>query len=182
MNKRALKVRSLVVLIVVFSVLFDQLSKLTVLNYLSEGSTVTFIPGFIDRVLIYNTGAAWGAGGSDTRSRILLVVISWAVAIGLLIYLIYVTIKKKDVKVGLWIILAFVLGGDIGNLIDRTFFYSRGVVDFISIQSWWPNFGIFNVADSILTCSLIALAIYIIVESVESDRREKHRIDEHTKK
>ena len=62
-------------------------------------------------------------------------------------------------------------------MIDRTFFFNReqgSVVDFLSIQRWWPNFGIFNVADAILVCSIFALLIYFIVELVKEEI-EKHK-------
>ena len=57
-------------------------------------------------------------------------------------------IAALQVATSLGVSIALIFGGDIGNLIDRTFFFNRGVIDFISIQSWFPGFGIFNIADS----------------------------------
>lgn len=169
------------ILIIVFCVLFDQITKSAAMNNLNEGTIVPFIPHFIEWDLVFNKGAAWGLGEDATWSRILLIIISWAVVIGFIIYAIYLKLKKKEFKFGLWIIFAFIIGGDIGNLIDRTFFYDRGVVDFISIQSWWNGFGIFNVADSILVCSLFALIIYFVVELILERNRKNKEIDEKIK-
>ena len=164
--------------VILFSVLFDQITKIIAVNSLQfVGNSVPFIPGFIDFTLVYNTGAAWGIGGDNTASRIILIIISWIVAVGLIGYFVYCYFKKKEIKFGLFIICSFIVGGDIGNLIDRTFFYDRGVIDFISIQSWWPNFGIFNIADSILVCSIIALIIYLIVNYIKEYKNEKKRVD-----
>ena len=154
-------------LVILFSVLFDQITKIIAVNSLQfVGNSVPFIPGFIDFTLVYNTGAAWGIGGDNTASRIILIIISWIVAVGLIGYFVYCYFKKKEIKLGLFIICSF-----------RTFFYDRGVIDFISIQSWWPNFGIFNIADSILVCSIIALIIYLIVNYIKDYINEKKRVD-----
>lgn len=163
--------------IVLFSILFDQITKYAALGCLkTAGTSYEFIPGFLDFTLVFNTGAAWGTGGDATWSRILLIIISWAVALFIIGLFIFYVVKKKPIKKGLFIIVAFILGGDIGNLIDRTFFYDRGVIDFLSIQSWWPGFGIFNIADSILVCSIFALIIYYIVEMVKEHIKENKRL------
>ena len=159
------------VIILIFCIAFDQISKYVALGTLETvGTSVTFIPGFINFTLTLNKGAAWGVGSGSDFSRIILILISRAVAIGFIGYFIYAVVKKKEIKLGAFIICAFIVGGDIGNLIDRTFFYDRGVIDFLDITSWWPGFGIFNVADSILVCSIIALIIYIIVEVIKDSR------------
>lgn len=164
--------------IVIFSLAFDQISKYVALDALKvEGTTAPFIPGFIDFTLVFNTGAAWGMGGDSTWSRILLILISWLVAILLIGMFAYYVYKKKEIKLGIFIIASFILGGDLGNLIDRTFFYERGVIDFISFQSWWPNFGIFNVADAILVCSIIALIIYYVIEMIKEYLKERKRLN-----
>ena len=69
--------------------------------------------------------------------------------------------------------IALILGGDIGNLIDRTFFFDRGVVDFISVQSWLPGFGIFNIADSCLVVGILLLLVYFIYDEFKSSKEEK---------
>ena len=175
-KKNILFVISLVLIVIVF-VLFDQITKILAIRYLTGKGEVPFLGDLLVFNLVYNKGAAWGMGGDNLFTRILLVIISWLVAVGIIGYFIYLVIKRKEIKYGFWIIFSFVLGGDIGNLIDRTFFFNReqgSVVDFLSIQRWWPKFGIFNVADAILVCSIFALLIYFIVELVKEEI-EKHK-------
>ena len=175
-KKNIIFVISLVLIVIVF-VLFDQITKILAIRYLTGKGEVPFLGDLLVFNLVYNKGAAWGMGGDNLFTRILLVIISWLVAVGIIGYFIYLVIKRKEIKYGFWIILSFILAGDIGNLIDRTFFFNReqgSVVDFLSIQRWWPKFGIFNVADAILVCSIFALLIYFIVELVKEEI-EKHK-------
>ena len=175
-KKNIIFVISLVLIVIVF-VLFDQITKILAIRYLTGKGEVPFLGDLLVFNLVYNKGAAWGMGGDNLFTRILLVIISWLVAVGIIGYFIYLVIKRKEIKYGFWIIFSFVLAGYIGNLIDRTFFFNReqgSVVDFLSIQRWWPKFGIFNVADAILVCSIFALLIYFIVELVKEEI-EKHK-------
>ena len=66
-------------------------------------------------------------------------------------------------------------------LIDRTFFFNRGVIDFISIQSWFPNFGIFNIADSCLVVGLILLIVYFVIDEFKEQKRQKLKNEEKIK-
>jgi len=174
-----------IILITIFGVLSDQITKISAENNLTIGQSIPFLGDtFLVFTLTYNTGGAWGLGGDQTWSRILLILVSWVVAIGIIVYFIYSFVKKKINK-ALIIIFSFVLSGDIGNLIDRTFFYNRGVIDFLDISRWWKNFGIFNVADSILVCSLFALIIYYIYsfisEEIKKNKKAKEKVENEDK-
>lgn len=176
-----LKRRNIIIVIICFliaivCIVLDQVSKVVAQNLLIEGEKVSFIPNFIDFELVYNTGAAFSAGSNSMFMRILFVIISWVVALGISGYFIYSLLKNKKIDTVFFIILAFILGGDVGNLIDRTFYFERGVVDFISIQSWWKNFGIFNVADSFLTVSIAALIVYFVVDFLKDYIEERKLI------
>lgn len=163
-------------------VAFDQASKYLAEFYLTDKGTVPFIPGFIDFRLVYNKGAAWGMGDGALWSRILLCSISWIVFIGLPIYIIYLMAKGKKLNTLFTVCLGLILAGDFGNLIDRTFFFDRGVIDFISIQSWFPGFGIFNIADSCLVVGIILLLVYFIIEEVKEQKAQKAKNEEALKK
>lgn len=185
-TKRNILLLVTMILIVVAFVLFDQITKYFAVKYLTIGQEVNFLGDtLLVFCLTYNKGAAWGMGGNNTVLRILLVCISWAVALGIIGYFIYLAVKRKEIKVGLWIILSFVVAGDIGNLIDRTFFFNReegSVVDFLSIQRWWKNFGIFNVADAILVVSIFSLLVYLIYtfikEEIDKNKQIKEKIEQ----
>lgn len=147
--------------IFVILLIFDLVSKACAMKYLSSGTSVVFIPHLIKFTLTYNDGAAWGMGGDATWSRVLLIIISWAAMFGIIYY--YVKNYKKSSKF-LKAILMVILAGDVGNLIDRTFYYSRGVVDFIDISDFFPQFNaIFNVADCCLVVGIILLLVYFLI-------------------
>lgn len=155
-------------LIAVACIVLDQVSKYVAVDLLPNGEAKPFIPGFIDWYLTFNKGAAWGLGDGNVFTRILLVIVSWIVAFFIPGYVVLQISKSTKFDVMFGICLALIWGGDIGNLIDRTFFFERGVIDFISIQSWWPGFGIFNLADSFLVVGILALVVYFIIEEVKS--------------
>ena len=159
--------------IVVSSIVIDQVTKVCAMNFLKLGEPVTFIPGFIEFTLVYNKGAAFGMGDDALWIRIIFVLLSWVVALGLLVYVGYLIYKDKKINPFFGVCLALILGGDIGNLIDRTFFFDRGVTDFISIQSWFPNFGIFNIADSCLVVGILLLIVYLIYDEVKTSKKKK---------
>ena len=154
-------------------VIIDQVTKVIAMNSLVLGEPVTFIPNFIEFTLVFNKGAAFGMGDDALWIRIIFVLLSWAVAIGILVYVGYLIFKDKKINHFFGVCLALILGGDIGNLIDRTFFFDRGVVDFISIQSWLPNFGIFNIADSCLVVGILLLIVYFIIDEFKSSKEDK---------
>ena len=82
------------VLITIFSIAFDQISKIIAENNLQVGVAIPFIPGFIDFLLTYNLGAAWGMGDGEVWSRVLLCITSWVVALFIPCYLVYRFIKN----------------------------------------------------------------------------------------
>ena len=63
--------------------------------------------------------------------------------------------------------LAAVMGGGIGNMIDRIF--AGYVVDFLDVQ--FMDFAVFNVADIFVTCGSVALGVYIVFVEPKVERR-----------
>ena len=143
------------------------------------------IKGFewlVQLTLTFNTGAAWGAGGDNLVTRILLCFISYAAATFIIYY--YFKNRKKLSKF-LKAILMIILAGDVGNLIDRTLsfmpldtIYSKGVVDFIDITPLIKGFGIFNFADSCLCVGIFMLLIYEIVLMIKEKDKKDNKKDE----
>lgn len=139
-------------LLVAFVVIaVDQLTKIWALNALTLYEPVSVFPG-LNMTLAYNTGIAFSMlDESGDAGRWLLSALAIVVSGVLLIWLWRLMRHEKLLAAA----LGFVLGGAIGNVIDRIRF--GHVVDFIDVyyqQSHWPAF---NVADSAITLGAVLL-------------------------
>ncbi|HEY7610966.1 MAG TPA: signal peptidase II [Alphaproteobacteria bacterium] len=130
--------------------LLDQVTKLAILEWVKPPAPGIAITGFLAIVLVWNRGMSFGMFNvGDPLVPWILGAVSIAVAIGLVWWL---TRARR------WMVIAglgLVLGGAIGNLIDR--FIYGAVVDFALLHAgqWqWPAF---NLADSAITLGVIAL-------------------------
>lgn len=130
----------------------DQLTKYIVINRIGLGEKKTVIDGFFYLTHWKNTGAAWGI---MQNGKLILVPVTIIVSIVLAYYL--VKSKNKMFRVS----LSLILGGAIGNLIDRAF-REGGVVDFLDFHFGSYNFPTFNVADSFIVIGTILLGYYIL--------------------
>lgn len=126
-------------------VVLDQLTKWEVVKNFSLGQTRSIVPGIFDLTYVRNTGAAFGIlAHADARWRVPFFVLVPLVAL-LAIFQVFRRISEKDLKLAY--ALALVMGGAIGNLIDRA--WLNYVVDFLLFH-WkyeW-QFPAFNIADS----------------------------------
>ena len=130
--------------------ILDQLTKLLVCRAwpIPGKGGLVLIPGFFRLVHWRNLGAAWGIFAGRT----------WALGcFSLLVSLVLVLFWRRitEGKRGYAIPCGILLGGILGNMVDR-FFYPEGVIDFLRFE-FWPAF---NVADSAITCSVVSLIIY----------------------
>ena len=148
--------------IVVGSVALDQITKAIVVANMSPGDSLPFLPGILRLYYTQNPGAAFG---SFSEHRWVFLVFS-TVAMGVIIWLLVKHYRRHPL---LAVSLAAVLGGGIGNLIDRTL--NGSVVDFLDFQ--FVNFAVFNVADIFVTCGSIALAAYILFVEPRVEKRLK---------
>ena len=125
-------------------IVIDQVTKLAVLARLRPGERLTVIPDWFDLILAFNSGAAFSfLGDAGGWQRYLFSGLAIAVSIGLVCFL------RKPGSFALHLGLAMILGGAIGNLIDRL--RIGEVVDFLLVYhgAWsWPAF---NAADSAIT-------------------------------
>jgi signal peptidase II len=135
-------------------VVADQLTKLWIRTF-SEGQLV-FKLGFFQIVHIRNTGAAFGL--FQGQSLALTIVDFVSIAIILVLVLRFSSRFPILGNMVTRIALALVLGGTVGNLIDRLNPNLEGVTDFISVGIW-PSF---NLADSAITVGVILLAYSLI--------------------
>lgn len=155
-------------------VVLDQATKLLVKGFalpflnidhagMQLGTSVPLLDNFLRLTYIENPGMAFGI---EIGSQLVLAIFSLAASVGVLYYLNKVRNQAPVVRIA----LAMVLGGAVGNLIDRTFygilygdaplFYGK-VVDFIDVSFLHlSRFGIFNIADAAVTTGVILLLIF----------------------
>ena len=141
-----------VILIVLLLVMFDQISKLLVVNYLND--EIIFIDNFFSFTFVKNYGAAFGLFGGST---LFLVIIT----IFLILYLLFDTYKNINKKLNI-IFNILIISGALGNLIDRLF--RHYVVDFISFILFNNQMPVFNIADILVTFGVIGLIFTIFKE------------------
>jgi len=114
------------------------------------------IPGIFCIESYHNTGASFSLFSGSATAQILFVILGILVSIAIVVYSIMV--KKANLNAWFFIGGALMIGGIIGNVVDRI---ALGYVrDFISLQ--FMNFAVFNIADSALTIGVICLAVWLI--------------------
>jgi signal peptidase II len=150
-------------LIALVIIILDQISKWIVVSQMAIGERITLI----ERVLYFtshrNQGAAFGILQGQMWFFYIITVI---VIIGIVYYM------QKEAKNSLifGVSLGLILGGAIGNFIDRLF---RGeVVDFVDTYIFTYNFPIFNVADAAL-CIGVGLLFIKMVQDERQQKKEK---------
>ncbi len=141
-------------------VVLDQFTKQLAITYLKQNAeSLTLIADWLKLTYTENTGIAFGISlGSHT----LLIVITALIITALLLYVLF----SKNRKPGFLLTFGFILGGGIGNLIDRVAFGK--VVDFIHVDiyqgylfgSWMSLWPVFNIADSAITIGACVLLIF----------------------
>jgi len=142
-------------------IVLDQASKWVMSSWLSLYETVAVIP-FFNLTMAHNTGAAFSflsqAGGWQ---RWFFVGLALAVSLGLLIWL------KKIAKTNLEAMsVSLILGGAIGNVIDRVYF--GYVIDFLDVYYGSYHWPAFNIADSAIVIGAIILVIDSFTAKPES--------------
>ena len=142
----------------------DQLTKKIAEAELLLHKPVAIIPSF-NLTLMYNKGAAFSflseAGGWQ---RIFFVAISAAVSIFLIFWLKQITQDEKQKNNSLiQVAIALILGGAVGNLIDRAM--TGAVVDFIQLYYSTYYFPAFNIADAAISVGAVLLIIDMLLES-----------------
>ena len=140
------------ILIIIFLISLDISSKIIANNNLLFGqSIVTFIP-FIEYLLIYNSGIAFGIldNRGDLASNLLLIL-----TIIITLYLLWMIINENKDRNK--IALSFIAGGAIGNVLDRI--NDGSVTDFLHLKIYNYSLFVFNLADAFITIGAI-LIIY----------------------
>jgi signal peptidase II len=139
----------------------DQLSKAAILRSLRLHESVPVIPGFFDLVHVRNRGMAFGfLNRPDMGFGAYFLV---AASLAALVLLLAWCIRLKDREPRLTLGLSLIMGGAVGNLIDR-FRYGE-VIDFLDVYVGRYHWPAFNLADSAITVGTLWVALYLAVLS-----------------
>lgn len=145
-------------------IVIDQIVKILVINKMALQQSITIINNFFNITYVRNTGAAW----SILSGNVLLLIMISVLA---LITIYYYLIKDKDLNKIDIVSYSMLIGGIIGNLIDRI--VHGYVIDYLDFKIFNYNFPIFNIADTLIVISIIIIGISLIVGEYREQNRNK---------
>lgn len=137
----------------------DQIIKFFVSTNLKEAGSVSVVDNLLSFTYVENNGVAFG---SFAGNRWIFVVLTTALIAAILIYM----FRKKPQGKLFYISVALIIGGGIGNLIDRVLF--GYVVDYISLSFFPP---VCNFADYCITVGTVLLMVYVLFFT-NTDKKE----------
>jgi len=138
-------------------VVVDQLTKTWALHHLRDGPH--HVAWTLRLNLTFNTGIAF----SEARGSTAVVT-----AVALVVVALLVVIARRTSGTLTAVILGLIIGGALGNLIDRLIrHHAGGVIDFIDLR-WWP---VFNVADAAITVGVVIAIVRSIFGNAAPGRR-----------
>jgi len=141
--------------------ILDQITKYQVSIKVPEGTSYEFIQGFLYFTNIKNTGAAFGMFQSYTK---VLTIISLVAIVLIIILKVMLNLDFIFYNIS----LGFILGGALGNLVDR--YFVGEVTDFISFTFFAP---VFNTADSFIVIGFILIIILILREYLRQGKNQR---------
>ena len=150
--------------IILFIFFLDRITKVYLLNLQESGTEVDFyINSFLNFYLVWNTGIGFGLASMEKgiyyhALTLLIIAVNFTI--------IYFLIKSKGIYSYL---LAIIIGGSLGNLFDRLYYFA--VPDFIDFHIGNYHWFIFNVADIFITVGIIG---YIFVELFKKEPISKN--------
>lgn len=144
--------------------IFDQFLKYLITRNFVYQKTVAIIPHFFYLQYIKNTG---GAFSIFSNSIWFFVLIGMVFLIGMVSYI----AKKKEISFLEQFSFGLLIGGVLGNLIDRILFH--GVIDYLGIIIFSYYFPIFNFADICIVCGTLLMGIVLVGENHENRSSRK---------
>ncbi|MDY5992478.1 MAG: signal peptidase II [Bacilli bacterium] len=151
-NKNKVYLTSVIVLLI------DQIVKLLIKTNMNLNEEISIIPNFFSIQYLKNTGAAF----SILENQTILIAITSIICISVIIYYLK---KEENLTTAMYLSFGMVLGGILGNLIDRIVY--QGVIDFLSFQIFNYNFPVFNIADIGITIGVLLLIIIYISRDIK---------------
>lgn len=141
------------------TLILDQLTKLIIINVMDLGESIKVISNFLYITYINNKGAAWGLFNDQTIFLIVIAVLA-------LLYINELVKHHHNLTMFHVISYGLLLGGIIGNLIDRLVY--GHVIDFIETYIFSYNFPVFNISD---TAIVIGMALNIYDMLIKGDKK-----------
>ena len=142
--------KKIIIILAIF--FFDRVTKIYLINLQTEGTNIDFyIYPFLNFYLVWNTGIGFGL--ASLEANIYYHILTSVIAI-INIGLIFLLIRSKKVYTYL---IALIIGGSLGNLFDRIYYYA--VPDFIDLHLGSYHWFTFNVADIFITVGIIGLIL-----------------------
>lgn len=169
-------------------VIIDQITKQLIRQQLHIGEQIRVIGDYLKFTYVENPGIAFGVEVGSLK--VLLSLFTLAISIVITYYL----YKHRNEKPTETIPLAFILGGAIGNMIDRIFYgwlygyeslFKGHVIDFIQVYTpsftlfgrYYSSFPIFNIADSAVTIGVTLMLIFSFLSKKEETVAENKQND-----
>lgn len=141
-------------------IVLDQATKFAIADWLAGGRVVE-VTSFFNFVLAHNAGAAFSfLAGAAGWQRFFFSTIAVVAAIWIVVLL-----RQHAHETVFCLALSLILGGALGNLIDRV--WLGAVVDFLDFHAMGWHWPAFNVADSAITCG----AALIVIDSLRAPRK-----------
>ena len=152
-------------IIIILAIFFtDRVTKFYLLNLQAEGIDIDFyIYSFLNFYLVWNSGIGFGLASMEANIYYHIVT---AIIVIVNIGLIYFLVKSKG---GYAYLLALIIGGSLGNLLDRIYYHA--VPDFIDLHLANYHWFVFNVADIFITLGIIGL---ILAELTKKEKISKN--------
>lgn len=144
-------------LIAILVVLLDQITKFLARSLIGTFDTIKILP-FLHLVSVRNEGAAFGLFKGFGNIPFI------AISLIAIIVIIVLLVRGKEDRFG----LALILGGAMGNMIDRITLGS--VTDFVDVFAGRFHWPAFNVADSALTIGLVVLVVSSFIHLTEQEK------------
>ena len=160
--KELILMKKIIIILAIF--FFDRVTKIYLINLQTEGTNIDFyIYSFLNFYLVWNTGLGFGLASMEANVYYhILTSIIVIVNIGLIFFL----VKSKAIYS---YFIALIIGGSLGNLFDRIYYYA--VPDFIDLHLGSHHWFTFNVADIFITAGIIGL---ILVELLKKEKISKN--------
>ena len=153
------------IFVILAAVAADQLTKQLVLQFLDRNESFVVIPKLFRFTYVENRGAAFGM--LDEHRWVFMVVSTVAIVL-LIFYMFKFSEKSKLLRAG----LSLIIGGGIGNMIDRVAYgYVVDFIDFYAFPEVWM--WVFNVADACVCIGAGIVALYLIIDIVNEAKKLK---------